>query len=91
MWRVHSVNVPGYYKPVLTKKSDSGKTKFYRIHDEWLLAFFHKIEIYCKMFVAALVPFKHNINKRLFTSILDILYSVFARSHITLYVRAKKT
>ena len=76
---------------MLTKKSDSGKTKCYRIHDEWLLAFFHKIEIYCKMFVAALVPFKHNINKRLLTSILDILYSVFARSHITLYVRAKKT
>ena len=40
LWRVYSVNIPGYYKPVLIKKSDSEETKCYRVHDEWLFAFF---------------------------------------------------
>ena len=29
LWRVYSVNIPGYYKPVLIKKSDSEETKCY--------------------------------------------------------------
>ena len=40
LWCVHSVNIPGYYKPVLIKKSDSDETKCYRVHDKWLFAFF---------------------------------------------------
>ena len=40
LWRVYSVNIPGYYKPVLIKKSDSEESKCYRVHDEWLFAFF---------------------------------------------------
>ena len=40
LWPVYSVNIPGYYKPVLIKKSDSEETKCYRVHDEWLFAFF---------------------------------------------------
>ena len=39
LWRVYSINVPGYYKQVLIKKSDSEETKCYRMHDEWLFAF----------------------------------------------------
>ena len=29
LWRVYAVNIPGYYKPVLIKKSDSEETKCY--------------------------------------------------------------
>ena len=29
LWRVYSVNIPGYYKPVLIKKLDSEETKCY--------------------------------------------------------------
>ena len=39
LWRVYAVNIPGYYKPVLIKKSDSEETKCYRVYEEWLLAF----------------------------------------------------
>ena len=35
----NAVNIPGYYKPVLIKKSDSDETKCYRVYEEWLLAF----------------------------------------------------
>ena len=55
LWRAYSVNIPGYYKPVLIKKSDSEDTKCYRVHDEWLLAFFHNIVLYFKMFVCMFV------------------------------------
>ena len=39
LWRVYAVNIPGYYIPVLIKKSDSDETKCYRVYEEWLLAF----------------------------------------------------
>ena len=39
LWRVYAVNIPGYYKPVLIKKSDSEETKCYRVYEEWLFAF----------------------------------------------------
>ena len=39
LWRVFAVNIQGYYKPVLIKKSDSDETKCYRVYEEWLLAF----------------------------------------------------
>ena len=39
LWRVYAVTIPGYYKLVLIKKSDSDETKCYRVHDKWLLAF----------------------------------------------------
>ena len=39
LWHVYAINVPGYYKPVLIKKSDSEETKCYRVHVEWLFAF----------------------------------------------------
>ena len=39
LWRVYAVNIPGYYKPVVIKKSDSDETKCYRVYGEWLLAF----------------------------------------------------
>ena len=40
LWRIHAVNIPDYYKPVLIKKTDSEETKCYRVHDEWLFAFY---------------------------------------------------
>ena len=40
LWRIYSVNIPGYYNPVFIKKPDSEETKCYRVHDEWLFAFF---------------------------------------------------
>ena len=39
LWRVYSKNVPGYYKPVLIKKSDSEETKCFHVYEEWLFAF----------------------------------------------------
>ena len=39
LWRIYAVDIPGYYKPVLIKKSDSDETKCYRVYEEWLLAF----------------------------------------------------
>ena len=39
LWRIFAVNIPGYYKPVLIKKSDSKETKCNRVHEEWLLSF----------------------------------------------------
>ena len=38
LWRVYSVNISGYYKPVLIKKSSSEETKCYRVYEEWLFA-----------------------------------------------------
>ena len=55
LWRVYSVNIQCYYKPVLIKKWDSDETKCYRVHDEWLFAFFHNIVLYYKMFVCMFV------------------------------------
>ena len=49
LWRVYAVNIPGYYKPVLIKKSDSDETKCYRVYEEWLLASVHNIVLFCKM------------------------------------------
>ena len=69
LWRVYSVNIPGYYKPVLIKKSDSEETKCYRVHDEWLNAVFSTISysiVKCSfvcLFVNALDPCKINIEK----------------------------
>ena len=39
LWRVYSVNTPGYYKPVLIIKLDSEETICYQVNDEWLFAF----------------------------------------------------
>ena len=39
LWRVYSVNTPGFYKPVLIKNLDSDETKCYQVNDEWLFAF----------------------------------------------------
>ena len=36
---IYAVDIPGYYKPVLIKKSDSDEIKCYRVYEEWLLAF----------------------------------------------------
>ena len=39
LWPVYAVDIPDYYKLVLIKKSDADETKYYRVYDEWLLAF----------------------------------------------------
>lgn len=40
LWRIYAVDIPDYYKPVIIKKTDSEETKCYRVHDEWLFAFY---------------------------------------------------
>ena len=39
LWRIYSVNIPCYYKPVRIKKLNSEETKCYEVKDEWLFAF----------------------------------------------------
>ena len=38
LWRIYAVDIPGFYKPVLIKKSNSDEIKCYRVYDKWLLA-----------------------------------------------------
>ena len=40
LWRVYAVNTPGFYTPVLIKETDSTETKFYRVYNDWLLAYY---------------------------------------------------
>ena len=50
LWRVYSVNIPGYYKPVLIKRLN-----VIECMTNGYLRFFHNIVLYCKMFVCMFV------------------------------------
>ena len=39
LWRIYAVDIQGYYKPVLMKKSYSDEIKCYRVYEEWLFTF----------------------------------------------------
>ena len=52
LWRVYSVNIPGYYKPVLIKKSETQKTlNVIECMTNGCLGFVHNVLVLCKMFV----------------------------------------
>ena len=65
LWRVYSVNIPGYYKPVLLKSRTQTRLIVIECMTNGYLRFFDNIVLYCKMYVKYLLL--HNLMYILYT------------------------